>query len=744
MELANDQCEFISGKKNGKILRIMNTASVWIKLLPFNEFNFYVDIYSEYPPEATNGLKLLEDELPSQTEFYIPETYHKRVIGAGGSTVQGIMRKYNVFVKFSGSHDINPNGFAYLKSPNVLIRCPAKNSKEIAPAKEELLDTVLDRSQEHGTTFVKLTRSHMRILLNSHLEFVSEIESKTNTIVELPEESEYENYQQKLLIRGYMDSSDGAARLVKTKLPEDYEFKVAQSSKFHELVNENSGDFYQRIVLPFKLALKIETLVNYEPEHTSEEAPYHQILLSFAQENSVGLEDAIQALTVFLRDKGLDIIDRGEYHTDPIVPGSQGTVSSQSSSSFGGGFNGSNKRRNRAHTMGGNNDRPFYNNHRGSHGHSRGPSLDSRDNYSTPTRDRYNRGMHRSGNSHHSHSNSTGGMVTPNNSGMQNNKMSNNGGNSRFGNPNSGRPRSESYDRFNNHQPPPPPPPQQQQQGSGRRGNNFPSGQQMSPGSMSGYRHEDIRGSSHPYRKGPMPTPPQRRTSGYRNGSGGSNYPPSGNNNEVNDNSNDRYYEEQRPSYSQGYRSPGYRNHAPSPSHQQQPSSQQPMYNQGPQQQSSQGYHDYPPPPPPPPQQQQQVPVRYTNSYNNDPHQRSGRHMQNSSQGGPAPYYSSRNNSANSNNSNNSSSSNQGSGRGGSSNYHELSPPPPPPPGSSGSMQSSQMGMNNGNNNNQRYYNNNGGDRYNNGGGNNNNGNNNNNSNRGRYDYENRGRRYNY
>lgn len=709
----------------------MNTASVWIKLLPFNEFNFYVDIYSEYPPEATNGLKLLEDELPSQTEFYIPETYHKRVIGAGGSTVQGIMRKYNVFVKFSGSYDINPNGYAYLKSPNVLIRCPAKNSKEIAPAKEELLDTVLDRSQEHGTTFVKLTRSHMRILLSNHLDFVSEIESKTNTIVELPDESEYENYQQKLLIRGYMDSSDGAARLIKTKLPEDYEFKVAQSSKFHELVNENSGDFYQKIVLPFKLALKIETLVNYEPEHTSEEAPYHQILLSFAQENSVGLEDAIQALTVFLRDKGLDIIDRGEYHTDPIVPGSQGTVSSQSSSGFGGGFNNPNKRRNRAHTMGGTNDRPFYNNNRGPQNHSRGPSLDSRDNYTTPTRDsRYNRGMHRSGSSHHGHSNSTGGMAAPNNNGMQNNKMSNNGGNnSRFGNPNSGRPRSESYDRFNSHQTSQPPPPPQQQGGS-RRGNNFSSGPQMSPGSMSGYRHEDIRGSSHPYRKGPMPTPPQRRTSGYRNGNSGSNYSPSGNSNDVNDNSNDRYYEEQRSSYSQGYRSPGYRNHAPSPGHQQQPpsSQQQPIYGQG-HQHSSQGYHDYPPPPPPP---QQQVPVRYSNNYNNDPHQRSGRHMQNSSQGGgPAPYYSNRNNSANGNNN---SSGNSGSGRGGSSNYHEMSPPPPPPPpGGSGSMQSSQMGMNNGN---QRYYNNNGGDRYNNG--------NNNSNNRGGYDYENRGRRYNY
>lgn len=324
VELSNEQQEFISGKKNGKIIRIINTARVFIKLLPFNEYNFYIDIYSEDPSEATNGLKLLEEELPSELAFYIPETYHKKVIGARGSTVQGIMRQCNVFIKFSSGYDINPNGYTRLKSNNVLIRCPSKNSKEMEPAKHELLEIVNDRSQEHGTTFIKLSRSHMRILLAQHTDFVGNVESTTNTIVNVPSQDKCEDIEQQLEVRGLMTTSGTAASRIKASLPEDYEFKVAYSLKFHEFVNEDEGEFYQKVVVPFRFALKIETLVYENPEHAPEEAPYHQVILSFAQENSAGLEDAIQVLTAYLRDKGLDIIERGEYHVDPIIPGVAG------------------------------------------------------------------------------------------------------------------------------------------------------------------------------------------------------------------------------------------------------------------------------------------------------------------------------------------------------------------------------------------------------------------------------------
>lgn len=43
---------------------------------------------------------MLLEELPAEISFHVPESYHKRIIGVGGRTIQRIMKKYGVFVKF--------------------------------------------------------------------------------------------------------------------------------------------------------------------------------------------------------------------------------------------------------------------------------------------------------------------------------------------------------------------------------------------------------------------------------------------------------------------------------------------------------------------------------------------------------------------------------------------------------------------------------------------------------------------
>ncbi|CAN6674611.1 hypothetical protein TRVA0_058S00254 [Trichomonascus vanleenenianus] len=323
LELSIDQREFIAGKKNGKIIRIMNNANVWIKFLPFNEYNFYINLTADDYTAAAAGIQLLEDELPSEMSFYIPETYHKQVIGAGGSTIQSIMRKYNVFIKFSNGYDLHPNGFSHIRPDNVLVRCPTKNAKNIPSAKQELLETVQLRGQEHLNTFIHLSRSHRRILLSERCGFIHEVESKTNTIIMFPEE-EADNVDQNDLIeiRGLGNTSEDASRMVKALLPEDYLFKIAFSNKFEEIVTETNPEFYAKIIAPFRIALNVETQVFAAPQDDGEGgARFHRIVLSFSQEHSVGLEDVIQALTAFLRDKDLDIIDRGEMRQDPVEAG---------------------------------------------------------------------------------------------------------------------------------------------------------------------------------------------------------------------------------------------------------------------------------------------------------------------------------------------------------------------------------------------------------------------------------------
>lgn len=208
-----------------------------------------------------------------------------------------------------------------MRSNNVLIRCPTKNAKEIKPAQKELHKTVFDKSQEHANTFIKLIRSHMRILLAHKTDFPFDIENKTNTIVVLPEADLLEKTTNTIEIKGVFGTTDAAAQLIKAMLPEDYEFKIASSTRFEALVNENNTEFYQKIIVPFRIKLNIEVQIFSNPQYAKGEAPYHQVLLSFMSEHSTGLDEAIQILTAYIRDKSLNIIDRGKYLVDPIIQG---------------------------------------------------------------------------------------------------------------------------------------------------------------------------------------------------------------------------------------------------------------------------------------------------------------------------------------------------------------------------------------------------------------------------------------
>lgn len=147
LELSVDQREFIAGKKNGKINRIMSTALAWIKFVPFTEYNFFVDLVVPNYSGALYGMQLLEEELPAEISFYVPETYHRSIIGPSGQQIQQLMRKYNVFVKFSNAYEQpsiaqgdDPTLSESSRIDNVVVRCPAKNKDSLEPAKEEIFE----------------------------------------------------------------------------------------------------------------------------------------------------------------------------------------------------------------------------------------------------------------------------------------------------------------------------------------------------------------------------------------------------------------------------------------------------------------------------------------------------------------------------------------------------------------------------------------------------------------------------
>ena len=145
IELAAEHKEFVSGKKNGKINKIMGNSNVQIMFENFNEYDFFIDVSATKYDCAINGLALVEQELPASVSFHVPDVYHKRIIGMGGQHIQRIMKKYSVFVKFTnamelshGDKDLNDMS----KVDNVICRTPARNAANLEMVKGEIMDMV--------------------------------------------------------------------------------------------------------------------------------------------------------------------------------------------------------------------------------------------------------------------------------------------------------------------------------------------------------------------------------------------------------------------------------------------------------------------------------------------------------------------------------------------------------------------------------------------------------------------------
>jgi hypothetical protein len=50
------------------------------------------------------------EELPAEISFHVPELYHKRIIGVGGRSIQRIMKRYGVYVKFLSGEEVRSGG----------------------------------------------------------------------------------------------------------------------------------------------------------------------------------------------------------------------------------------------------------------------------------------------------------------------------------------------------------------------------------------------------------------------------------------------------------------------------------------------------------------------------------------------------------------------------------------------------------------------------------------------------------
>ncbi|KAF9184349.1 hypothetical protein BGZ51_003370 [Haplosporangium sp. Z 767] len=187
VELANEHREFISGKKNGKINRIMKATGAKIKFDPCNEYNFYVDLSSTIAIKAVEALALLQEELPAEISFYVPETYHKRIIGVGGKNIQRIMKKYGVYVKFSNSEEFANLGGYFDNLDNVVARTPSKNAMNLDNLKHAVMELVNPKDKDFVHHSLSIPKHHHLALLSDHASALSELHDATNATVRFPE-----------------------------------------------------------------------------------------------------------------------------------------------------------------------------------------------------------------------------------------------------------------------------------------------------------------------------------------------------------------------------------------------------------------------------------------------------------------------------------------------------------------------------------------------------------------------------
>ncbi|GAA6029016.1 hypothetical protein JCM8097_001553 [Rhodosporidiobolus ruineniae] len=231
IELANEHREFISGKKNGKLNKIMKSANVKIKFETFNDYNFLIDV-SGSEPGTLHGLTMLQEELPAEISFHVPEAYHKRIIGVGGKNIQRIMKKYGVYVKFFNAEEFAALGGYNDNEDNVVARTPAKNAMNLEHLKQSVMELVAPKDKDFIVETVAVPRRYHRTLLGEKSIFIHDIEAKTNSHVRFPNK---ETASDVVSIFGPESQVHIAAQMLLDHVPFEAEYRLPHSTEMAAL-----------------------------------------------------------------------------------------------------------------------------------------------------------------------------------------------------------------------------------------------------------------------------------------------------------------------------------------------------------------------------------------------------------------------------------------------------------------------------------------------------------------------------
>lgn len=320
IELANEHKEFVSGKKNGKINKIMSHSSVQIVFDGFNEYNFYIVVRGAQYEATKNGLDLVEQEMPASISFHVPDQYHKRIIGIGGQHIQRIMKKYSVFVKFSNAMDRGGYGKEEddIKVDNVICRTPARNAQNLDLVKQEIMDMVEKADAEFVSETININRLYHRELI-ARLDKIDELEKKFNCKITFPSTEEASDtvtvsgpeYQVPLAVDEFLVCSGNIisrqyANSFQGMVPESHDLAFPSTTELSEHLR--SAEFKTEIIDKLKTQHVVDAQLQECQTETVEgkEEQIESFHLVFTRNNAGGLKDAIDFLLNHLVMHGLD------------------------------------------------------------------------------------------------------------------------------------------------------------------------------------------------------------------------------------------------------------------------------------------------------------------------------------------------------------------------------------------------------------------------------------------------------
>ncbi|KAJ3321398.1 hypothetical protein HDV06_004383 [Boothiomyces sp. JEL0866] len=280
IELGMEHREFINGKKNGKINRITKVSGCRIIFQENpNAYNMMIDLYSSVPNCLLTGIAMLEEELPAEMSFHIPETFHKRIIGVGGKNIQKIMKRYGVYVKFSNTEEYAQLGGYYENEDNVICRTPSKNAENLKDLKATIIEAVNATELIESQETIELPRQLTFWFCGVNREFINRMESEFRIRVSLPDKESGID-----LIK--LDGPTSLLPQIKAKFQSQVPFisniDIPGTSAAYNLFNHSD---FSKLKSKLKVEFDLDIILYYKKVERDFEVPFNSVAKSESYAN---------------------------------------------------------------------------------------------------------------------------------------------------------------------------------------------------------------------------------------------------------------------------------------------------------------------------------------------------------------------------------------------------------------------------------------------------------------------------